>query len=810
MKDQPEERWHGLADHLRAVAARAGVHAGRFGYGSVAAAAGLLHDTGKYSEAFQRRLRGDYAKVDHSGWGARVMRDLIAAEPGGRGASRLPGAQAILYAVAGHHAGLADFEADDGGTQALSERLRGRFEDAGAWTSEIAPPVPDASWRRLPPARSGPTSYAQDDSGFRFAVLTRMIFSCLVDADYADTARFFALAEGLPLPDEGQNAAPLAVLKARVDAYVNGLAAAAADRAAGNAGAIGVVAARATVLADCRAAACQPAGVFSLSVPTGGGKTLASLIFALDHAIDRGMDRVIVVIPYTSIIEQTAEVFRTALGPDLADQVLEHHSAFDTEAEFKRRGIEANAERWQARDKLRRAMERWDRPIIVTTAVQFLESLFSNRPARCRKLQAIPRSVVVMDEAHMMPRGLLRPTIRMLDELAHNYGVSVVLCTATQPVLVAPAPFDPETVDEDAEVEVEALGLEGGFADVREIVADPAALYRRLARVRVVDGGVMDDQALVAGLRAEPQALAIVGTRAHAQRLFQALAAVAPDGVFHLSALMTPAHRSRRLAQIRQALAEGRPCRVVSTTVIECGVDIDLPVVFRAAAGFDSIAQAAGRCNREGRMGMPGQVIVFQPADPADVLKRARPALSAAETARADMVRLGLDDPLSPVAIQRYFHNAFWAAGARLNKCDALDEHNLMTLHKKGAGHLSIPFATIASLYQVIDDDTMPLLIPGTDPEIADRIAALEADDPKALADFGGLGAVARVLQRHAVTIPPRERARLIADYAARVVNEKRYDKQFVVLTNKDIYREDVGLVIGDPTFLSVSSLMPG
>ncbi|MFD0387532.1 hypothetical protein ACFQ4K_06355 [Tistrella bauzanensis] len=207
---------------------------------------------------------------------------------------------------------------------------------------------------------------------------------------------------------------------------------------------------------------------------------------------------------------------------------------------------------------------------------------------------------------------------------------------------------------------------------------------------------------------------------------------------------------------------------------------------------------------------MPGQVIVFQPADPADVLKRARPALSAAETARADMVRLGLDDPLSPVAIQRYFHNAFWAAGARLNKCDALDEHNLMTLHKKGAGHLSIPFATIASLYQVIDDDTMPLLIPGTDPEIADRIAALEADDPKALADFGGLGAVARVLQRHAVTIPPRERARLIADYAARVVNEKRYDKQFVVLTNKDIYREDVGLVIGDPTFLSVSSLMPG
>jgi CRISPR-associated endonuclease/helicase Cas3 len=794
VKDQPEERWHALADHLRAVEERAGKRAARFGFGSVAAAAGLLHDIGKYSKAFQRRLLGDCAKVDHSGWGARVMLDLIAAEPGGRGAWRLPGAQAILYAVAGHHAGLADFESNDSGMPPLSLRLKGPFEDAGAWTTEIVPPVPDASWRRLPPPRPGRNSYAEDDAGFRFAVLTRMIFSCLVDADYADTARFFALAEGLPPLDEGEDAAPLAVLKARVDAYVNGLAAAAADRAAGNAGAMGVVAARATVLADCRAAACQPAGVFSLSVPTGGGKTLASLIFALDHAIDRGMDRVIVVIPYTSIIEQTAEVFRSALGPDLADQVLEHHSAFDTEADLGRRGITADAERWQARDKLRRAMERWDRPIIVTTAVQFLESLFSNRPARCRKLQAIPRSVVVMDEAHMMPRGLLRPTIRMLDELAHNYDVSVVLCTATQPVLVAPEPFDPETVDEDAEVGAEALGLEGGFADVYEIIADPAGLYRRLARVRVVDGGVMDDQALVAGLLAEPQALAIVGTRAHAQRLFGALAVVEPQGCFHLSALMTPAHRSRRLAQIRQALADGRPCRVVSTTVIECGVDIDLPVVFRAAAGFDSIAQAAGRCNREGRMGMPGQVVVFQPADPADVLKRARPALDAAEKARADIARLQLDDPLSPVAIQRYFHNAFWAAG------DSLDEHNLMTLHKTGAGHLSIPFATIASLYQLIDEDTMPLLIPGADPEITDRIAALEADDPAALARFGGLGAVARVLQRHAITIPPRERSGLIAAEAARVVNEKRYDKQFVVLTNNLIYQEDIGLVMGGAT----------
>ncbi|AFK56999.1 CRISPR-associated helicase/endonuclease Cas3 [Tistrella mobilis] len=795
LKDRPETAWHLLADHLRAVGAGAGVSAARFGQGSIAGAAGLLHDTGKYSPAFQARLRGDVTKVDHATWGARVMSEMIRDRAGGL-AGRLPGAQAVLYAVAGHHAGLADFEDQgDGGRGSLRERVEKKpLDDASAWKDEITPPEPDESWRHLPPPRPGEAP--DDRAGFRFAVMTRMVFSCLVDADYADTAAFHAAAEGREDPEAGLAAAPIAVLRARVDGFIDGLAADAAARAAGQAGAERVVAARAEVLADCRAAASAGQGVFSLSVPTGGGKTLASLAFALAHAEAHGLDRVIIVIPYTSIIEQTAGVIRKALGADLADQVLEHHSAFDTEADLDRRNIPPEArERWQGRDKLRRAMERWNRPIIVTTAVQFLESLFSDRPARCRKLQAIPRSVVILDEAHMMPRGLLRPTVAMLDELAANYRVTVVLATATQPVLVAPD-GTAEVVDEYAQV----FGLEGGFQAVREIVSDPSALHDRLARVRVREAGILDDAGVIARLTTGPRALAVVDTRLHARRLYERLAAAAPEGAFHLSALMTAAHRSRRLDEIRARLAAGDTCRIVSTTVIECGVDIDLPMVLRAAAGFDSIAQAAGRCNREGRLGREGVVEVFTPADPADQPRRLAQALAAAAVARGRMVEDRIDDPLSPEAMRLYFDALFWQA------LDMLDAENIMALHDS-PHRLAIPFATVAERYRIIEDGMLPLIIPTT-PEAEACVAALDAADPSALDRFGGAGGAARLLQRHVVTLPPRIRKMLVEASAARVVGGERYGEQFMVLTNPSLYREDVGLVWEEPAFVAVEKLL--
>ncbi|WP_437374622.1 CRISPR-associated helicase/endonuclease Cas3 [Inquilinus limosus] len=307
----------------------------------------------------------------------------------------------------------------------------------------------------------------------------------------------------------------------------------------------------------------------TLTVPTGGGKTLASLSFALEHAVRHGLRRVIYVIPYTSIIEQTAQVFRQALGSE--DDILEHHASFDWE---RARRTRPDDEAPDALAKLQRAAENWDVPVVVTTAVQFFESLFADRPSRCRKLHNIAGSVVVLDEAQTMPVHLLRPCMAAIDELARHYGASVVLCTATQPALRAVDGFE-----------------NGGFAidDERELAPDPQDLYRRLKRVAVERlPGPVDDAAIARRFAEQPQMLCIVNRRAHAQRLFAAIRDL--PGAVHLSTLMCPLHRRQVLAGLRDRLRQRLPVRLVATSLIEAGVDIDFPEVWRAAAGIDSIA----------------------------------------------------------------------------------------------------------------------------------------------------------------------------------------------------------------------------
>jgi CRISPR-associated endonuclease/helicase Cas3 len=732
--------WQPLREHLHHVADLAHACAAKFGAGEWGYVAGLLHDLGKYSAEFQARLEGRSIRIDHSTAGA--------IEAGKRWQAL---ARPLQFIAAGHHAGLANGgEEEQSRRTSLLDRLAAKatVPDYSAYVTEIEVPA------NLPAPRLGRHTDAagrSDRVGFQRAFFTRMLFSCLVDADYLDTEAFYDRVEGR----RPRRARPptLAELKPKLDGYLADLATQADDTLVNRT--------RATILAACRGAGAEPPGLFTLTVPTGGGKTLASLAFALEHALahEGCFDRVIYVIPYTSISEQNAAVFRKALG---AEVVLEHHSAFVDDP---------NAEP-EAKDKLRLAMENWDAAVIVTTAVQFFESLFADRPSRCRKLHNIARSVVILDEAQTLPLPLLRPCVAALDELARNYRTSVVLCTATQPALI-------ETNDE-------ATSFKGGFRDVREIAPDPERIYQTFKRVTVEQVGELDDAALAAHLRGCEQALCIVNTRMHASELYEQLGRA--DGHYHLSALMCPKHRSQRLGEIRERLGPKAPerCIVVSTSLVEAGVDVDFPVVYRAEAGLDQIAQAAGRCNREGRLSR-GEVFVFRPAGRRLLGEQNRRATAASAVFRRH------DDPLALDTVEDFFREIYWSAGAQ----DGLDKKQILDRLKERERDLLFPFEAIARDFKLIEDGMLPILIPFDD-EARGLLKDLETTER--------VSEVARRLQPYVVQVPPGQFTRLCAVGVVQPVAPQRFDEQFWALVSGGLYRPDVGLTWDDPTYRSAEA----
>lgn len=700
---QATTQWEPLADHLARVGDTAARFADVFGWGELARLAGTLHDVGKASEAFQSYLRGLASSCDHSTAGARVA---VAEYPGAVG-------RMLATIVAGHHAGLDD---GDGIDRRLDARQTGipAFE---GWQSHAA---------ALPPMRGvGPTRrFARSGlQGFTDAFLTRMLFSCLVDADFLETERFYAGAR--PVPRGGYPA--IAVLQARLRAHMDGLSAQARP------GLVNSV--RAEVLAAVRERAAMTPGLFTLTVPTGGGKTLASLTFALDHAARHGLRRVVHVAPFTAIIEQTAAVFRSALGEEAG--ILEHHATFDWQNAADRAldgGIGLDPV-----SRLRRAAENWDAPVVVTTAVQLFESLFANRTSRCRKLHNLARSVIVLDEAQALPLPLIRPCLAAIEELSRNYGASIVLCTATQPAL--------RQVD----------GFKAGLPvdDTRELAPDPPRLSRALRRVAVERlAGPTPDETVARRFGEVPQMLCIVNSRRHAKILFDRIAHL--PGAVHLSTLLCPRHRRAVLDGARAALRDGGPMRIVSTSLIEAGVDIDLPEVWRATAGLDAVAQAAGRCNREGMRDGPGRVVVFEPADAPPPR-----ALDAVRHAAEAVLGTGRD-PLAPDAIRAYFTELYWRKGEDAFDAPRLDGEiwPILPAIAERAKTQAFPFASIARAFRVIDDTMEPVIVPwrsGPDDDRADvlldRIAAM--DRP--------LGDDLRRLQAYLVPIPPRLRARWLA-----------------------------------------------
>jgi CRISPR-associated endonuclease/helicase Cas3 len=498
---------------------------------------------------------------------------------------------------------------------------------------------------------------------------TRFLFSCLVDADYLATEDFYSPGlrrAALAGYDD------IATLRQRLDESIDGMVAGLPEERRGAV----VNLRRAEVLAACRTAAELPQGLFSLTVPTGGGKTLAAMSFALRHAERHGLRRVIAAIPFTSIIEQNAAVYKLALKKE---NVIEHHSGLDPLAAQETGGADET--------RRRLAAENWDAPVIVTTNVQLFESLFAASPSRCRKLHNIARSVILLDEAQTLPADYLLVVLDILKELTLHYGCTVVLTTATQPALKR------------------RESLPQGLEDVREIISDPHALARDLQRVSVSwpapEAPPLPYAALAAEIAGHERVLAVVHKRRDARGLAELLPA---EGRFHLSALMCPAHRSERLREIKSRLAAGLPCRLVSTQLIEAGVDIDFPVVYRCLGGLDSLAQAAGRCNREGRLPERGQVTFFR----AETLPPPGLPQKGLETVEK-MLRAGPIDLDDPGAHEEYFRGLYMA-------CD-LDPQGIQPLRA------NLSFATVERKVRLIDNDSTPIVVPyGTADERLDRL----------------------------------------------------------------------------------------
>lgn len=724
---EPPEKWEPLESHLRRVADLAAQFAAKWDAAEWGRLAGLWHDLGKYSIEFQSYLARQNgieahieqaSRVDHSTAGAQLASRLFAQ------AGRI-----LAYCIAGHHAGLADAVATNGASS-LTARLQKVIPayNAPAWLLEST---------SLPNPRLNVRHGNANRAAFQLALFCRMLFSALVDADFLATEEFMAFERACLRP---AGSLGLQALQDALDSHLQQLKT--------HLGQNEVFTCRQAVLEACRLAADNPPGLFSLTVPTGGGKTLASLAFALRHAQRNGMTRIIYGIPFTTIIEQTADVFRNALRPLGDDVLLEHHSNLDPERETP---------------KSRLASENWDAPLVVTTNVEFFESLFAAKPSRCRKLHRIAGSVVILDEAQTLPLDLLTPCLAILRELASDYGCTIVLCTATQPAIVERPEFP--------------IGL----TCVREIMQNPNALYQRMRRVDVTFLGQIADDALLPKLELQAQFLCIVNTRPHAVRLFDALCKRLGDaaGLYHLSTLMCPAHRTQVLNAIRNRLKKKQSCRAISTQLVEAGIDLDFPIVFRALSGIDSIAQAAGRCNREGRQ-QSGTVFVFEPTDVRLYGMLASMADSGREIAANASDLLDLD------TVRRYFELHYW------KHSDRWDARHVMGLFQSPE-KLMFQYREASERFRLIQEATRSVIVPwdSKGQKLVNRLRLEEADRE-----------LRRMLQRYTVNVHEQNYRQMIGS------DFEEIRDGCTVLMNMDIYDPNVGLRLDRPGNHEIDSLI--
>jgi CRISPR-associated endonuclease/helicase Cas3 len=685
--------WHGLKDHLETVAAETEIKAEKLKGGRLGYYAGLWHDLGKYNPKFQDFLQKAHVaklagqkppmpKVPHAIYGASLA-DELKITP-------------LSFLIAGHHAGLPN-----------QSDLKCRLKENQA--------KPDYGIVRSNAEKElGPLSinenlrsyFAQFTSGkvtdkVAADLFLRLIFSCLIDADRLDTEHF-ADPEQYRLRQERSDSVTIdqlwTVFQKKQQEFV--------ARAKRPESIVNQV--RSEVLQYCLDAAVEDSGVFRLCVPTGGGKTRSGLAFALKHAKEKGKHRVIFAVPYTSIIEQTVKVYRDDIFAELGEAaVLEHHSATQESDNSKTEDVESDENILTAQQQAKLATQNWDAKLIVTTTVQLFESLLSHKPKKCRKLHNIVNSVIVLDEVQTLPIGLLSPILSVLKELVDRYNVAVVLCTATQPALEGSTPYFKDGFPEDS---------------VRDIIPEKIAVKHFRALKRVVyeipqQGDSWIWEQLVTDMASSQSSLVVLNTRRDAIAVLNALdvpngynaepieprvvASLRESEVLHLSTLLCGKHRRVVLEEVRRRLKDGEACQLISTQVVEAGVDLDFPVVYRAMGPLDRIVQAAGRCNRNGIL-ESGRVVIFEPAEGSRVpsgeyskaIQRARELLQA-----DNFVETMLHEP---ELFEKYFRSLYpLIAGEKGD----LDSKGIQPLRHDWS------FRDVGEKFRLIEDGTMPIVI---------------------------------------------------------------------------------------------------
>lgn len=648
-----------IKEHLLGTAEKAKGFSQEFGCGEIGYLCGLLHDIGKYSDAFQTRIRNPLPsnRVDHSTAGA------LEAEKKGSWYTSLG------MAIAGHHSGLLD-----GGNRTTATasdgtylgRLKTKVPDYSQWEKELSKEFLESEKVTFPP-------FCRENS-FSMAFFTRMIYSCLVDADYLDTEAFM---QGGKVERGGYDEPK--VLLEQFEKYV---AKWLKKKTTGTDKNAKLCRCRTEILQECMEKGEQlPRGIYTLTVPTGGGKTTASMGFALKHACRHGLKRIIYVIPYTSVIDQNAEVFEKIFGQD---NVIEHHSGILYDIK------EGEEQEKQCRKAL--ATENWDAPVIVTTAVQFFESLYANRSSKCRKLHNLANSVIIFDEAQTLPVPYLEPCVAAVAQLVKNYGVTAVLCTATQPAL---EPYFQKYLP----------GI-----PVREICRKAEENFDLFERTIIENIGKVSIERLEECLREQKQVLCIVNKRKTAQELYRK---VKGEGVYCLTTLLCPADRKAKFAELKKRLPEGKTCKVIATSLIEAGVNLDFPRVYRQEAGLDSLIQAAGRCNREGNGDIEeSRVYSFRLEGEED--KHLAQNIAALRATWRKFEKVNEQD-----AITFYFQ-----LFRRLLGEENLDQKEIMDKWQRGIAGNVFPFAWVAQNFRLIENSMKTIYIPldGTS-ELLEQIA---------------------------------------------------------------------------------------
>lgn len=652
---------------------------------------GLVHDLGKYSEAFQNKIRGNLdISVDHSTAGARELVKL----------RMMAGA----FAVAGHHGGIPN--GWDTTKSNLMERIKKRkLEPYEEYQSEIC--LKGIKEPEL--------------LGYEAAFFIRMLFSALVDADFLDTEKFMrgdSVVRG--------NYDSIEKLYSKLINYIVPWRNITQKTPELNK-------IRTDILEQCLSKGTGERGLYSLTVPTGGGKTVSSLAFALEHAKTNGMQRIIYVIPYTSIIEQNVAVFREILGEQ---NVLAHYSGSLLSSD--------NEKDYYEKHKL--SIENWDAPVIVTTNVQFFESFYSNKVSKCRKLHNVSNSVVIFDEVQMIPLNYLRPCVKAIQSLVENYHVSAVLCTATQPAL---------------EKWMKPL-------ETKEICSNYAELFQKLNRTQIKNIGELGEEELFEKMTKVRQMLTIVNLKAEAQRIYQKLP---KEGTYHLSTYMTPFDRKNTLQKIRECLRNGEVCRVISTSLVEAGVDLDFPIVFRELAGLDSIIQAAGRCNREGSRRREESIVgVFRLNE--------IPKLIEKNISMTEETYQKYEKYESLEAIHYYF-----SALQNLDE-ESLDQYHIIDGFHRGLDGIQVPFQKISEIFHLIESDTRMLIIP-RQKEAARLVEELDRK-VKEQENFKG---VIQKLGMYSINIFDWEYKAMLDDTSAYEIVDG-----IAVLQNMFLYSEEMGL----------------